>query len=130
MEVINNERDTMESLAQLKAYLEEMALKQALKVRSMKELQERGETPDYGSMEASNIGKVIGMLGGDEWKRNVREFDNSPLYHKFGMTRNEFRDHIPDWILDQSIRPKADIIDREGLSPFEILLQNFRQRNH
>lgn len=111
----------MESLAQLKAYSERMALKNALEVQAIKELQASGQTPDYGSMRAGHIGELLGSLGNDEWRRDVRSFANSPLYHKLGMSHKEFRDHIPDWILDRNTHPRNNPLNRGDITPLQQL---------
>ena len=49
------------------------------------EPQTEEQQPDYGSMPASNIGEAIGALGGDEWKEQVRRFDNAPIRELLGV---------------------------------------------
>ena len=60
------------------------------------EPQTEEQQPDYGSMPASNIGEAIGALGGDEWKQQVRRFDNAPIWELLGIENP--RESLPDWL--------------------------------
>mgnify|MGYP003652876790 CR=1 FL=1 len=109
----------MESLAQLKAYSEKMALQNALEVKARKELEASGQTPDYGSMPASWLGDLIGALGGNQWKQDVRSFDNAPIWDRYGWDHP--RNHLPDWILDQNIHPSNNPLNRGDVTPIQQL---------
>ena len=87
------------------------------------EPQAEEQKPDYGSMPASNIGEAIGALGGDEWKEQVRRFDNAPIWELLGIENP--RKTLPDWLfVDRGSLPPKSTSEN---SPFEQLKERFNQ---
>ena len=88
------------------------------------EPQTEEQQPDYGSMPASNIGEAIGALGGDEWKQQVRRFDNAPIWELLGIENP--RESLPDWLfMDKDSLPPKSTSEN---SPFEQLKERFNPK--
>jgi len=74
--------------------------------------------------DMSAIGKLIGALGNDDFKRSVHRFDTAPIFELLGMGNP--REALPDWLFIN--RDSLPTESRSNKSPLEILRERFTRQ--